>query len=219
MRISHFKSQVSHVKKNEILGSAFQNRIMQNSPMNEIDARTRIAAWLKESLDATGITQDDLAREIKKRQINLDQSKISRIINRTRGMSAEELLATADILKVPLPTIGTSRPLLLASDASGEEPKGFHPELSELALEITKDLEKNEHDGDLEDEVYIQASALIYNMLRSTGAWHPKLFDESKKLMAQVKKDRALVNLPFTDYVKSVAIYYQTLARAENSST
>lgn len=187
--------------------------------MNEIDARTRIATWLKESLDATSITQDDLAREIKKRQINLDQSKVSRIINGTRGMSAEELLATADILNVPLPTIGTSKPLLLASDAVNDEHKGFHPELSELALEITKDLEKNECDGDLEDEVYIQASALIYNMLRGAGAWHPRLFDESKKLMAQVKKDRGLVNLPFTDYVKSVAIYYQTLARAEQSST
>ncbi|WP_282046268.1 helix-turn-helix domain-containing protein [Roseibium album] len=187
--------------------------------MNEIDARTRIANWLKEALDATSITQDDLAREIKKRHINLDQSKISRIINKGRGMSAEELLATAEILKVPLPTIGTSKPLLLASDAVGDEPTGFHPELSELALEITKDLEKNEHDGDLKDEDYIQASALIYNMLRSAGAWHPKLFQESKKLMAQVKRDRGLSNLPFTDYVKSVAIYYQTLARAEKSST
>lgn len=219
MRISHLNSQYSHSEKNEIIGSEIDPKCMQNSPMSETDARTQIANWLKEALDATSITQDDLAQEIKKRQINLDQSKISRIINKTRGMSAEEMLATADILKVPLPTIGTSQPMFLAADTSRADQKGFQPELSELALQITKDLEKNEHKGELNDEAYIQASALIYNMLRDTGSWYPNLFDESKKLMAQVRIDRNLSNLSFTDYVKSVAIYYQTLARAEKRST
>lgn len=192
---------------------------MQNSLMSENYARTRIADWLKSALEESDISQADLAREVQKRQINLDQSKISRIINQGRGMSAEELLATAEVLKVPLPTIGAAQPEFLANDNSEAALTGFHPDLSELALEITKDLEKEEHGGEIEPDVYIEASALLYNMLKSSGAWHPQLFDIAKKMMARVKHQRNLSELSFLDYVKSVAIYYRTLSNAEKNST
>ncbi|MEW4459466.1 helix-turn-helix transcriptional regulator [Roseibium algicola] len=219
MRLSHIDCQYPHFRNYENYGSAPVCENMQNSPMNEIDARTRIATWLKNALDETRLSQVDLAREIKKRQINLDQSKISRIINNDRGMSAEEMLAAAEILNVPLPTIGTTQPRFLASDGNEMTEEDFNPDLSDLALKITKELEESEFQGEMHPDTYIEASALIYNMLRGAGAWHPQLFAASRKMMAKVQKERNLTNLSFTDYVKSVAIYYRTLAQAEKNST
>lgn len=219
MRLSHNKSQYSHTTKNVKFASETSFAVMQNSPMTENYARTRIANWLKEALKETGISQAELSLEVQKRHVNLDQTKISRITNLERGMSAEELLACADVLRVPLPTIGTAQPQYLASDDAPSEQEGFQQDLSELALQITRELEKTEYSGDMPDDTYIEASALLYNMLRSTGAWYPHLFEASKKMMSKVKKERDLSDLSFTDYVKSVAIYYRTLTSAEENAT
>lgn len=219
MRYSQFKSQEKQQPKNEKLANETPPSNVQNDFMSEKFERERIARWLKSTLKEAKISQADFAREVQKRNINLDQSKISRIISQKRSMTAAELVATIEVLKSPLPTIGTDEPLYLAADSSEESLQGFHPDLSELALEITKNLEKNEHSGKVDDDVYIEASGLLYNMLRSVGAWYPDLFETSKKMLSQVKKDRKIDELPFIDHVKSIAIYYRTLAEAEKDQT
>jgi hypothetical protein len=94
-------------------------------------------------------------------------------------------------------------------------PGDFEPDFSELSLQITKDLEQKEFGGDMPADDYIEASAIIYMMLKSTGKWDPEIWETSRKMMAKVKKDKDLTSMNFADYIKSTAIYYKTFVSSE----
>ncbi|WP_395175783.1 helix-turn-helix domain-containing protein [Roseibium alexandrii] len=208
MRITHYFSQQASVKKNENFDTTVSREVMQNSPMQENVARTILADWLKESLQVTNVSQSELGR-----RINLTQSKISRIIAGDRGMSATELLAIANALNVPIPSpyADTAFPLAVDAEADGT----LEPDYSELSLMITQDLEQREFDGDMPPDDYIETSAILYTMLKQTGAWHPELFNAARDMMARVKEDKKLTLMPFRDYVKSIVVYYKTFVEAE----
>jgi transcriptional regulator with XRE-family HTH domain len=208
MRISHYLCQLGIAQKNENFATTASRAVMQNSPMQENVARTVIANWLKEALETTDVSQSELGR-----RINLDQSKISRIIKCERGMSATELLAVANALKVNVPSLYGDPAFLTAADAEADG--SLEPDYSELSLMITQDLEQKEFGGNMPPEDYIETSAILYTMLKQTRAWHPDLFEAARSMMSKVKEDKKLTQMTFRDYIKSVVIYYKTFVEAE----
>lgn len=208
MRLSHNLSQDTCSESYSIFGGNGTGEPMQNSPMHEKDARAAIADWLRTALKDAKISQTELGR-----RMQLDQSKISKICSEDRGMSAAELYAAATALNVPLPSLGH----ISFADPPQNNSEGLQEDLSELALQITKELEKTHFSGDMPPEDYIEASAVLYAMLKSAGTWHPKLFKTSVEMVDKVKKAKEYEHSTFTDYVKSVALHYRTLISAENS--
>lgn len=208
MRLFHNSCQQHITYKNEIFAATGSGRDMQNRHMQESDARIAIANWLKEALNETHVSQTELGR-----RINLDQSKISRIIKRDRAMSATELLAAASALKVPLPSIEPGSVAMHSAEAVADP--DLEPDLSELALMITKDLEQKDFDGNMPPDNYIDTSAIIYTMLKTVGTWHPDLWQAAHKMMKQVKHDKQLTSITYRDYIKSIVVYYKTFVEAE----
>lgn len=208
MRLSHNLCQGISIPIYSIFVGNGTGEPMQNSPMHEKDARAAIADWLRTALKDAKISQTELGR-----RMQLDQSKISKICSEDRGMSAAELYAAANALNVPLPSLGH----VSFADPPQNTGEDLQEDLSELALQITKNLEKTHFSGDMPPEDYIEASAVLYAMLKSAGSWHPKLFKTSVEMVDKVKKAKEYEHSTFTDYVKSVALHYRTLVSAENS--
>lgn len=102
---------------------------MHQTDMNDLNARALIADWLRKSLETMNVSQAELGQ-----RINLDQSKISRIISGERAMSAAEMLAVAKELGVLMPLSGSSsddRPA--DTEGAGENITASHQEVEDAS--------------------------------------------------------------------------------------
>ncbi|WP_321504093.1 helix-turn-helix transcriptional regulator [Breoghania sp.] len=94
--------------------------------------RKLVADWLVKALDAAGMSQSALAREL-----GLDPSVINKIVKNRRSMLAEEMLRAAAILNAPLPSaLEAPMPDLTDMDITPNS-EAFDSDLFLMAAEMT----------------------------------------------------------------------------------
>lgn len=180
-------------------------RIVQNSPMGKKDYSEIVLDWLANAMDEGKVSQSELGR----RTPSLDQPKISQIVRRKRELSAAELLEIAIALNVGLPTLDDQA----ANDA--EDNPATQDDLSQLAVDAVKKLAVAKFHGDITDESYIEATAIVLAALMQTGKWNPKVFEAASEIVTKISGEREEGEFSFKEYIKSVAISYVKMVGAK----
>lgn len=82
--------------------------------MNTNDT-SRLAKWVASALDRSGLSQAALADELAaKLRVQMDRSKVNKMVLGKRGLSADEMLAISDITGAELPGRHTPRGVAVA---------------------------------------------------------------------------------------------------------